>query len=90
MLLSSFSVELVVGILGDSKDLSDLGDSDGDFTFCKFGLEAPLEHRFDRLGRTASNAEPNGELFARLGGTSGREYGANLCTPDAKVAAFKW
>lgn len=91
MLLSSLSVvELAAGSLGDSNDLSDLGDSEGDFVFCRLGLEGPLEPRFARLGRTASKAEPNDELLARLGGTSGNEYGANLCTPDARAAAFRW
>lgn len=95
MLLSSFSGELLEtdeDSFGDSSDLSDLGDTDGDFTLlleCMLGLDG-LDPLFDKFGSTASNAEPIEELLVRPGGTKGSEYGANLCTPDAKAAAFRW
>lgn len=75
MLFSSLSGELFEAedSLGESRDLSDLGDTDGDFTFdCKFGLDG-LDPRFDKFGNTASKAEPIDELLVKPGGTRGKE-----------------
>lgn len=79
MLLSSLAVDPVSGGLGEEEGASGEAVGGGDGCWSD-GLVVP--------GVTVSKALPSGDPPTTECGVTGREYGANLWTPEARAAAL--